>query len=151
MIRRWRAENWNLDSSPTQEERSLNLFKNPCPIKKFNLYSYWEIEVELSWRVNIQDFLQVFQGSGIGKIEDNLTSADLLSYTTTIKFCRRLVQTGDRFLVSSWRVFRKSAQENFFNVQNKTFSDSIWQLTEWFPLPDVPGTNIMVHRTNWTN
>ena len=30
--------------------------------------------------VNIQDFLQVFQVSGIGKIEDNLTSADPLSY-----------------------------------------------------------------------
>ena len=28
--------------------------------------------------------LQVFQVSGIGKIEDNLTSADPLSYTTTI-------------------------------------------------------------------
>ena len=27
-------------------------------------------------KVNIQDFLQVFQGSGIGKIDDNLTSAD---------------------------------------------------------------------------
>ena len=25
--------------------------------------------------VNKQDFLQVFQGSGIGKMEDNLTSA----------------------------------------------------------------------------
>ena len=33
-------------------------------------------------KVNIQDFLQVFQGSGIGKMEDNLTSPDLLSYTT---------------------------------------------------------------------
>ena len=33
-------------------------------------------------QVNIQDFLQVFQGSGIGKTEDNLTSADPLSYTT---------------------------------------------------------------------
>ena len=33
-------------------------------------------------RVNIQDFLLVFQGSGIGKMEDNLTSADPLSYTT---------------------------------------------------------------------
>ena len=33
-------------------------------------------------KVNIQDFLQVFQGSGIGKMEDNLTSADPLSYTT---------------------------------------------------------------------
>ena len=30
--------------------------------------------------VNKQDFLQVFQGSGIGKIEDNLTSANPLSY-----------------------------------------------------------------------
>ena len=30
----------------------------------------------------MQDFLQVFQGSGIGKMEDNLTSADPLSYTT---------------------------------------------------------------------
>ena len=35
-----------------------------------------------SCKVNIQDFLQVFQGSGIGKMEDNLTSADPLSYTT---------------------------------------------------------------------
>ena len=34
--------------------------------------------------VNIQDFLQVFQGSGIGKMEDNITSADPLSYTTII-------------------------------------------------------------------
>ena len=33
-------------------------------------------------KVNIQDFLQVFQGSGIEKMEDNLTSADPLSYTT---------------------------------------------------------------------
>ena len=32
--------------------------------------------------VNIQDILQVFQGSGIGNMEDNLTSADPLSYTT---------------------------------------------------------------------
>ena len=32
--------------------------------------------------VNKRDFLQVFQGSGIGKIEDYLTSADLLSYAT---------------------------------------------------------------------
>ena len=29
-------------------------------------------------KVNIQDFLQVFQGSEIGKMEDNLTSADPL-------------------------------------------------------------------------
>ena len=33
-------------------------------------------------RVNIQDFLHVFKGSGIGKMEDNLTSADPLSYST---------------------------------------------------------------------
>ena len=32
--------------------------------------------------VNIQDLLQVFQESGIGKMEDNLTSADPLSYST---------------------------------------------------------------------
>ena len=32
--------------------------------------------------VNIQDVLQVFQGSGIGKMEDNLTSADPPSFTT---------------------------------------------------------------------
>ena len=32
-------------------------------------------------KVNKRDFLQ---GSGIRKIEDNLTSADLLSYKTTI-------------------------------------------------------------------
>ena len=32
--------------------------------------------------VNKQDFLQVFQGSGIGKREDNLTSAVPLSYAT---------------------------------------------------------------------
>ena len=30
----------------------------------------------------MQDFLQVSQGGGIGKMEDNLTSADPLSYTT---------------------------------------------------------------------
>ena len=41
----------------------------------------------LIWiKVNKQDFLQVFQGSGIGKIEDNLRSADPLSYT--IVSCR---------------------------------------------------------------
>ena len=33
-------------------------------------------------RVNKQDFFQVFQSSGIGKMEDNLTSADPLSFTT---------------------------------------------------------------------
>ena len=33
-------------------------------------------------KVNIQDFLHVFQGSGIGKMEDNLKSVDPLSYTT---------------------------------------------------------------------
>ena len=33
-------------------------------------------------KVNKKDFFQVFQGSGIGKIEDNLTNADPLSYTT---------------------------------------------------------------------
>ena len=31
----------------------------------------------------MQDLFQVFQGSGIGKMEDNLTSADPLSYYTT--------------------------------------------------------------------
>ena len=35
----------------------------------------------LKIKVNTQ---KVFQGSGIGKTEDKLTSADLLSYTTTI-------------------------------------------------------------------
>ena len=40
------------------------------------------IVVSLVLLVNIQDFSQVFQGSGIGKMEDNLTSADPLSYTT---------------------------------------------------------------------
>ena len=34
----------------------------------------------LGKKVNKQDFLQVFQGSGIGKIEDKLRSADPLSY-----------------------------------------------------------------------
>ena len=33
-------------------------------------------------KVNKQDFLQVLNGSGIEKMEDNLTSADQLSYTT---------------------------------------------------------------------
>ena len=33
-------------------------------------------------KVNKQDFLQVIQGSAIGKMEDNLTSADPLSYTS---------------------------------------------------------------------
>ena len=36
----------------------------------------------LLYQVNKQDFFQVFQGSGIGKMEVNLTSADPLSYTT---------------------------------------------------------------------
>ena len=39
--------------------------------------------------VNKQDFLHVFQGSGIGKIGDNLTSADPLSYTTIITILGR--------------------------------------------------------------
>ena len=30
------------------------------------------------YQVNKQDFLQVFQGSGIGNMEDNLTSAGIL-------------------------------------------------------------------------
>ena len=33
-------------------------------------------------KVNKQDFLQVFQGSGIRMMEDNLTSVNPLSYTT---------------------------------------------------------------------
>ena len=33
-------------------------------------------------KVNKQNFLQVFQGNGIGNMEDNLTSADPLSYAT---------------------------------------------------------------------
>ena len=33
-------------------------------------------------KVNTQDFLQVFQCSRMGKMEDNLTSADPLSYIT---------------------------------------------------------------------
>ena len=33
----------------------------------------------LYFKVNKQDFLQVFQGSGIGKKEDKLTSAELLA------------------------------------------------------------------------
>ena len=35
--------------------------------------------VQVRLQVNIQDFLQVFQDSGIGKMEDNFTSADPLS------------------------------------------------------------------------
>ena len=54
------------------------------------LYGIWGVLViwgrldsgVVTW-VNQQDFLQVFQGSGIGKMEDNLTSADPLSYYTT--------------------------------------------------------------------
>ena len=48
--------------------------------------------------VNKQDFLQVFQGSGIGKIEDNLTSDDPLSYTTTIMIPCRPVKLSERLL-----------------------------------------------------
>ena len=36
----------------------------------------------LQIKVKIQDFLQVFQGGGKEKMEDNSTSADPLSYTT---------------------------------------------------------------------
>ena len=32
--------------------------------------------VHLTAKVDKQDFLQVFQGSGMGKMEDNLTSVD---------------------------------------------------------------------------
>ena len=35
-----------------------------------------EIYETLREKVNIQDFLQIFQGSRIGKMEDNLPSAD---------------------------------------------------------------------------
>ena len=31
--------------------------------------------------LNVQDFLEIFQGSGIEMMEDNPTSADPLSYT----------------------------------------------------------------------
>ena len=48
--------------------------------------------------VNIQDFLQVFQGSGIGKMEDNLTSTDPLSYTTTIMIPGRPGKLSERLL-----------------------------------------------------
>ena len=48
--------------------------------------------------VNKQDFLQVFQGSGIGKLEDSLTSADPLSYTTTIMMLGRPGKLSERLL-----------------------------------------------------
>ena len=43
-------------------------------------------------QINIQDTLQVFQGSGIGKMDDNLASADPLearkeAYTVLTLFC----------------------------------------------------------------
>ena len=47
---------------------------------------------------NKQDFLQVFQGSGIGEIEDNLTSADPPSYTTNESIPRRPGELGQRLL-----------------------------------------------------
>ena len=49
-------------------------------------------------RINKQDFFQVFQGSGIGNIEDNLTSADPLSYTTTIMIPGRPGKLSERLL-----------------------------------------------------
>ena len=49
-------------------------------------------------KVNKQDFLQVFQGNGIGKIEYNLTSADPLSYTTTIMIPVRPGKLSQRLL-----------------------------------------------------
>ena len=48
--------------------------------------------------VNKQDFLQVFQGSEIEKIEDNLTSVDPLSYTTTIMIPSRPGKLSERLL-----------------------------------------------------
>ena len=58
--------------------------------------------------VNIQDFLQVFQGSGIGTMEDNLTRADSLSYITNgsrgdleLRGKRLLPQTLDTYSTAS--------------------------------------------------
>ena len=58
-------------------------------------------------KVNKHDFLQVFQVSGIGKIEDNLTSADPLSYTTTIMIPGRPGKLSQRLLT------RKNPLHNF--------------------------------------
>ena len=57
-----------------------------------------ELKPDLNVQVNKQDFLQVFQGSGIGKIEDNIRSADPLSYTTTILIPGRPGQLSERLL-----------------------------------------------------
>ena len=51
--------------------------------------------------VNKQDFLQVFQSSGIGKIEDNITSADQPSYTTTIMIQGRPGKLSERLLTKT--------------------------------------------------
>ena len=47
-------------------------FKGDYPLRKI-------LRDIIDFMVNIQDFLQVFLSSGIGKMEDNLTSADPLS------------------------------------------------------------------------
>ena len=47
-----------------------------------NLTKGLQLEIKNFGFHQVKDFLQVFQGSGIGKMEDNSTSADLLSYTT---------------------------------------------------------------------
>ena len=52
------------------------------PYLTTDVLSFWYEKKVIMHKINKQDFLQVFQGSRIGKMEDNLTSADPLSYTT---------------------------------------------------------------------
>ena len=65
----------------------IYLFLPTITVTSFNAppnHPVADLDPLIFW-VNIQDLLQVFQESGIGKMEDNqLTSADPLSYTTRV-------------------------------------------------------------------
>ena len=58
---------------------SVRISSNTCTPKAVK---YLQVLACIRIEVNKQDFLQVFQSNGIGKMEDNLTNADPLSYTT---------------------------------------------------------------------
>ena len=70
----------------TREGRKAKSAAHQIRLNEFiaeNCSFFWlDLEQAILHKVNKQDFLQVFQGSGIGKMGDQLTSADPLSYTT---------------------------------------------------------------------
>ena len=106
-------------------------------------------------KVKKQDFLQVFQGSGIGKIGDNLTSADPLSYTITIMIPGRpgklrlqwasldlqkptpQLPVEPRITVKHWT--GRQVSNSSSNYPPKTIEEGVW------PLPSYTATNNHFH------